>query len=258
MANFCQIQWLGQMEYGPALKLQKELVAKRVANKIPNTLLLLEHPHTYTMGIDGHREHLLIKRDEMTRLNIAYHRVDRGGPIIYYGPGQLVVYPILNLRDYGYSYHRYLAMLESVIIRTLSPFKIHAFRQPGQRGVWVLPSNTPHYTPNWVKANDQIAKIGTIGVKVNKEQVTSHGFSINVDPNLDYFDFIVPHGIQSCYITSMRYVLDESIKVDALVEPVIQSFCKLFELDPLKIDSLSFANKVTMPQAASFHSKGYL
>ncbi len=253
MANFCQIQWLGQMEYGPALKLQQELVAKHAANEIPNTLLLLEHPHTYTIGIDGHREHLLIKRDELTRQNIAYHRVDLGGSIIYHGPGQLVVYPILNLGDYGYSYHRYITKLESVIIRTLSSFKTHAFRQSGQRGIWVLPGNAPHYAPRWVQPNNHVSQIGTIGVKVNADQITSHGFAINVDPNLDYFDFIVPRGVQSCHTTSLHHVLDKSIKIGAVVEPVIQSFCELFELEPfelesLKINPVSFADEVIIPQ----------
>jgi lipoate-protein ligase B len=236
MGNICQIQWLDRMEYGDAMKLQQKLVAKRAANEIPNTMLLVEHPHTYTIGIDSHREHLLLNRDELARLDIACHEVGRGGLITYHGPGQLVGYPILNLREYNYSYHNYISMLESVIIHALLPFKVQAFRQPGQRGVWVLPDNLPHISPAWANTDDQIAKIGAVGVKVNEAHITSYGFSINVAPNLDFFDLIVPSGLQGCKVTSLEQVLNSPIEIGSAIGPVIQSFCKLFESEPLEIN----------------------
>ena len=233
MTAFCQIQWLGQIEYGQALEFQKELVTKRTANEIPDTLLLLEHPPTYTLGVDGHRDHLLINNEEMTRLKIAYHEVDRGGSIIYHSPGQLVVYPILKLGKVCYNYHDYIKMLESVIIRTLSFFKIRAFRQQGQRGVWVFSGNLATQPSRQRHLDSSVAKISAIGVKVDRNNVTSHGFSINVNPRLEYFDLIVPGGVKDCHITSLRHVLNKPIEISAVIEPVIQSFCEIFELKPL-------------------------
>jgi lipoate-protein ligase B len=249
MGDFCQIQWLGRLKYETVLGLQKELVAQRAARSIPNTLLLVEHPHTFTIGIDGHRDHLLINRDELSQLDIDFHQVDRGGSIMYHGPGQLAVYPILNLRDYEYSYHRYIELLESVIIRALSAFKIHAFRQPGQRGIWVLPGRCPVQTPKWAEADDPIARIGSIGVKVNNDNITSYGFSINVDPDLEYFNLIIPRGIQGCHYTSLHQVLHDSIKIGAVLEPVIQSFCELFELESVDRMMLPVADRAFLPQA---------
>lgn len=247
MGNFCQIQWqLGQVDYQLALQLQKELATRRAAGEIPNTLLLLEHAHTFTIGIDGHRDHLLIDNEELARLNIACYQVDRGGSVYYHGPGQLTCYPILNLSEYGYSYHQYIARLESVIIQALSFFKVHAFRQPGQRGIWVLPGNALPNTPKWVETDQHIAKIATIGVKVNNRQITSYGFSINVDPDLGYYDLIIPRGIEGCYITSLRHALNKPVEIGAVIEPVIQSFCQLFELEPLAISPLSFTNRATI------------
>lgn len=233
MTTFCQIQWPGQIEYGQALELQKALVTKRTANEIPDTLLLLEHPPTYTLGVDGHRDHLLINNEEMTRLKIAFHEVDRGGSIIYHSPGQLVVYPILKLGKACYNYHDYIKMLESVIIRTLSFFKIRAFRQQGQRGVWVLSGNLATQPSRQKHFDSSVAKISAIGVKVDRNNVTSHGFSINVNPRLEYFDLIVPGGVKDCHVTSLRHVLNKPIEISAVIEPVIQSFCEIFEMKPL-------------------------
>jgi lipoate-protein ligase B len=223
MRDLCQIQWLGQIEYSQALGLQKELVAKRTAGEIPDMLLLLEHPPTYTLGVDGHREHLLISDLEMARLNIAYHTVDRGGSIMYHSPGQLVIYPIIQLHQNFY--HDYIKMLESVIIRTLSFFKLRGFRQPGQRGVWVL------------SPQGDMAKIGNMGVKINLQHIASHGFSINVNPNLQLFDLIVPGGVKDCYVTSLQHLLNRPVDVSAVIEPVVQSFCQIFELEPLSLET---------------------
>lgn len=249
MKNVCQIKWLGRMEYEAAWNLQKDLVLKRTANEIPDTLLLLEHPHTFTIGRDGHREHLLIDQDKLAQLNIAYHQVDRAGSVTYHGPGQLVGYPILNLKVHGYNFHQYIAVLEKMIIRALSFFKIQAFRQQGQRGIWVLPDSYRQRPSKWVKVDDQIAQIAAVGVKVDNWQISSHGFSINVDPSLEYFDLIMPCGIPGCHTTSLRHVLNKRLEIGAVVEPVIQSFCAHFELEPLIIKSPSFViDDVALPQ----------
>jgi lipoate-protein ligase B len=236
MNNPCQIQWLGRMDFGAASRLQRDLTARRAVDDIPDTLLLMEHPHTYTIGLGGHPEQLLTNPAELSRLNITCYRVDRSGGLTYHGPGQLVAYAILNLRQSGLNYHAYLELLESVIIKALRQFKVHAFRQPGQRGVWVLPSYAPYYTPRWMETDDHIARIGIVGIKVAPDHITSHGFAINVAPNLDYFDQIVPRGIQGCKVTSLQQVLNKRLEVGTFIEPVIQSFCELFKLDPLLYD----------------------
>lgn len=248
MVKICQTQWLGQTEYEIALSLQKELSAQRAANQIPDTLLLLEHPHTYTVGIDGHREHLLIDQAELSRLNIAFHRVDRGGSVTYHGPGQLVCYPILNLREHGYGYHRYIKMLESVIIRTLAAFKVRAFREHGQSGVWVF-AHQPSFVglSEGPQPDNGVAQIAAIGVKLNQQHITSHGFSINVNPDLKFFDWIIPCGLQGCRITSLQQVLNQPITISSVLEPVIESFCKVFEME--RVIPIRVVTKPAMDEA---------
>ena len=247
MADVCQIRWLGQIEFKAGLKLQRELVAQRAADQIPDTLLLAEYPHTYTIGLEGHRQYLLANQDELARQNIAYHEVDRGGSVTYHGPGQLVGSVILDLKRHGQNYHTYLSKLESVIIRTLRHFKIHAFRQPGQRGIWVMPSAPrPAYLPQWVETNDHVAKICCVGVKVNEVLITSYGFSLNISTNLEYFCPIVPRGIHSCKVTSLQQILNKPVKIGMAIEPVIQSFCEVFELEPLILNMLPQTEGATL------------
>jgi lipoate-protein ligase B len=236
MVSLCHPQWLGQMEYGAALDLQKELVAQRAAHEIPNTILLLEHPPIYTIGIDGHREHLLVNEEKLAELNVAFQRVDRGGSVTYHGPGQLVCYPILNLQEQGLNYHRYLKMLESVIIHTLAALKVRAFRERGQPGVWVCPNPASRPGSEWLQSASHIAQIAAIGVKLHKNNVTSHGFFINVNPDLSFFDLIVPCGLNGCRLTSMAKVLNKPIETGSVLEPVIQSFCQVFEMERMAMD----------------------
>lgn len=232
MAKICRTYWLGQLEYGMALSLQKELVAGRAANEIPDTLLLLEHPPTYTVGIHGHSEHLLVSQDELRRLKIAYHRVDRGGSVTFHGPGQLVCYPVLDLKEHGCNYHEYLKLLEKVIIHALARLNIRAFRERGQPGVWVFSENsTMGGISAWAQAELQSTQIAAIGVKINEHQITSHGFSINVNPDLQFFDLIMPCGVSACQVGSLQQALNQPFKISNLIEPVIQSFCEVFDLE---------------------------
>jgi lipoate-protein ligase B len=254
MGNRCRIQWLGQVEFKAALRLQRELVVKRAANEIPNTMLLLEYPHTYSVGFEGHRQYLLTNGEELKRQNIAYYEVDRGGAVSYHGPGQLVGSVILDLKEYGYNYHTYISKLESVIIRALHHFKIHAFRQPGQRGIWVLPSNPQRNIPQWVETHDYVAKIGCVEVKVNDTQITGYGFALNVSPDLNYFDSIVPPGVTGCKFTSLQQVLNKPLKIGAAIEPVIQSFCEVFELEPLYINLPALPGEAIITSAGDLAS----
>lgn len=242
MIPVCHPQWLGQMEFGAALSLQKELTTRRAANEIPNTLLLLEHPPTFSVGIGGHREHLLVNQQELTQRNVAYHWVDRGGSVTYHGPGQLVCYPILKLNEPGQSYHHYLKLLESVIIRTLASFKVRAFRGRGQPGVWVFIGNTRSNGSQLSQSDHyQMAQIATIGVKLDQHHVTSHGFSININPDLTFFDLIVPRGLPGCRVTSLVEALGKPVEMGSVLEPVIQSFCEIFEMERTTTESSALA-----------------
>lgn len=178
------IEDLGAIGYAEALKLQRELVARRKAGEIPDTLLLLEHPHVYTLGRNAKAEHLLERPP-----GVEVHATDRGGDITYHGPGQLVGYPILNLAAIRKDVVWYLRSLEEALIAALAEFGIAAGRQSGFTGVWVGRE-----------------KIAAIGVHISR-WVTSHGFALNVHPDLRYFQFIVPCGIREYGVTSMAQVL---------------------------------------------------
>jgi len=180
----CCLRELGRIEYGRALDLQRELVEKRKRELIPDQLLLLEHPHTITLGRNGKPEHLLANDDVLRRTGISYHQTDRGGDITYHGPGQLVGYPILDLRQWKRDVSAYVRGVEQVLINTLADFGIQAGRIAGLTGVWV----GEH-------------KIAAIGVHISR-WVTSHGFALNVKTELAYFQYIVPCGL-SKPVTSM-------------------------------------------------------
>ena len=183
------------MDYGAALELQQQLVAERKEGPIPDQLLLLEHPHVITLGRNGHLENLLAGETVLDRAGIAFYPTDRGGDITYHGPGQLVGYPILDLREWKRDVGAYVRAIEQVIIDTLADFGIAAGRIPKLTGVWV-----------------DGRKIAAIGVHLSR-WVTSHGFALNVHTDLSYFQYIVPCGLTKP-VTSMaqlgvRACLDE-------------------------------------------------
>ncbi len=227
--KYCQVYWLGRVSYETAWRLQKELAARRIAAEIPDVLLLLEHSPTYTVGVGGHREHLLMSPEELTRHNIGYHVVDRGGPLIYHGPGQLVGYPILNLQGYGYGYHNYIILLEKVVIRTLLSFGIHAFRNHGKFGVWVLNQGSTPARQAWPQ--DTTSRIATVGVKIDPNGITGHGFFLNVDPDLEFFKRIIPQSVEERSFTSMREVLNTPVQMEAVVQQAVESFGQLLETE---------------------------
>jgi len=181
----CQLRELGRMDYGRALELQQQLVAERKQGLIPDQLLLLEHPHVITLGRNGHLENLLANDQVLGRAGIAFHPTDRGGDITYHGPGQLVGYPILDLREWKRDVGAYVRAIEQVIIDTLADYGIAAGRIPKLTGVWV-----------------EERKIAAIGVHISR-WVTSHGFALNVSTDLSYFQYIVPCGLTRP-VTSME------------------------------------------------------
>jgi len=180
----CGLRELGRTDYGAALELQRQLVAERQQGLIADQLLLLEHPHVITLGRNGHAANLLASADVLSRAGIAYYPTDRGGDVTYHGPGQLVGYPIVDLREWQRDVGAYVRAVEQTIIDTLADYGISAGRIPKLTGVWV---------------DDR--KIAAIGVHIGR-WVTSHGFALNISTDLSYFQYIVPCGLTKP-VTSM-------------------------------------------------------
>ena len=205
---------LGLVPYKEALELQHSLLQKRIDQEIENTLLLLEHPPTLTTGRRGKKnQHLLVSEDELKKRGIHFEEISRGGDITFHGPGQLVGYPILDLINMGRDVHKYLRNLEEVLIRVLNEYGIAARRVKGVTGVWV-----------------KGRKIASIGVGV-KRWITYHGFALNVNTDLSYFDIIVPCGIPNAKMTSIQRWLGEveSIDMEEVEERVIRAFSEVFQ-----------------------------
>jgi lipoyl(octanoyl) transferase len=183
----CQVRELGRIGYGPALELQQELIAARKQGTAPDHLLLLEHPHVITLGRNGRQENLLASGEILERAGISFFPTDRGGDVTYHGPGQLVAYPILDLREWKRDVGAFVRAIEQTIIDTLAEYGIEARRIPKLTGVWV---------------GDR--KIAAIGVHISR-WVTSHGLALNVSTDLNYFQYIVPCGLTKP-VTSMAHL----------------------------------------------------
>lgn len=192
---FCMSLDLGLLEYEESLRIQSEIVSRRKINAIPDYLLFVEYPHVITLGRGGKREHLLARPDELENLGVSFYITGRGGDITYHGPGQLVVYPIINLKAWHRDIALYLRTLEVCIIKTLSDFSIESGRLPGATGVWV-----------------EGQKIAAIGVRTSR-WVTSHGLALNVNTDLQYFDLIVPCGLSSRAVTTMAELLGKPVEL---------------------------------------------
>ena len=218
----CLVHTLGTVDYAHAWSLQKSLAAERGQNQRTDTLLLLEHPPTYTLGSSGKMEHLLFDETERAKRGISVHYVDRGGDITYHGPGQLVGYPIIQLPRSNDGLRTdvvgYMRDLEEVLIQALAPFDITGERLSGYTGVWV-------------NVQGELQKIAAIGVKVTVKGVTFHGFALNVNTNLDYFRGIIPCGIRDKPVTSMEKILGHSINMNGVIDAVTMAFGDIFNRD---------------------------
>jgi lipoyl(octanoyl) transferase len=204
-----QVQRLGVVRYGAALALQKQLVDQRRRGEVPDQLLLLEHPHVITLGTSSHTDHVLLDESERALLGIELYETGRGGDVTYHGPGQLVGYPILDLKPDRCDLHRYVRDLEEVLIRAIARSGIAGTRKEGLTGVWV---------------GDE--KIAAIGVRVSSGWITSHGFALNVSTNLGFFDSIIPCGIRDYTVTSVNRFSD--VGMDELMSAVVDSFHDVF------------------------------
>ena len=210
----CEVRDLGRIEYARAFELQQRLVEQRKQSLIPDQLLLLEHPHSITLGRNGRLENLLASEPALRSAGIAFHSTDRGGDITYHGPGQAVGYPILDLRQWKRDVGAYVRAIEQVMIDALAGFGIAADRVPGCTGAWV-----------------DGRKIGAIGVHISR-WVTSHGFALNVNTDLSYFGYIVPCGLARP-VTSMA-----QLGVDATLPEVnaklAATFGRVFDREVLE------------------------
>lgn len=199
---------LGTVEYQAALELQDAMVQARYRDEIADTLLLLEHPHVFTLG-RGADERFLLD----VPAQVPVYRVSRGGQVTYHGPGQLIGYPILKLEGSDRDVIRYLRHLEQAMIAALASLNIEAKRREGLTGVWVGPR-----------------KIASIGVGLRR-WVTLHGFALNVTTDLRYFDAIVPCGIDGCHMTSVKALGSDMITVDDFADVMSASFASVFGYD---------------------------
>jgi len=206
---------LGLIGYKEAWDLQYEIFNLRVKNEINDILLLLEHPHTYTLGKTADRNNLVSNNAELNEKKISVFDIDRGGDITYHGPGQIVGYPIIDLNNWQKDTHKYLRALEEVIIKTMNHFDIEGSRKKGLTGVWI---------------NDK--KIAAIGIKVSR-WVTMHGFALNVNTDLSLFNGIIPCGIKDKAVTSMESELGKNFDIAEVKSILTDEFKKIFNYDSI-------------------------
>lgn len=202
---------LGFIDYKEAWDLQQEIHSKRVSGEVEDYLFLLEHPNTYTLGKTAHKENLVGSEDYLKQNQISVYDIDRGGDITYHGPGQIVGYPIIDLNNWYKDAHKYLRALEEVIIKTCREYGLRCERNPKYTGVWL---------------GDK--KIAAIGIKISR-WVTMHGFSFNVNTDLNLFNGIIPCGIQDKSVTSLKQELKREIIIQEVKEKLLKNFTGLFE-----------------------------
>ncbi|WP_442846565.1 lipoyl(octanoyl) transferase LipB [Leeuwenhoekiella sp. H156] len=236
-----QLEDLGNRDYKEVWdyqeKLFKSILDLKIKNRreetnhpTPNYFLFVEHPHVYTLGKSGDISNLLISEEQLAAKKATFYKINRGGDITYHGPGQIVGYPILDLENFFTDIHKYLRLLEEMIILTLADYGIKAERSPGETGVW-LDVDTPF-----------ARKICAMGVRASR-WVTMHGFAFNVNANLGYFDNIVPCGIKEKAVTSLNVELGKAQVDEAEVkQKLLEHFKILFEAEFVNLNSVQSPN----------------
>ncbi len=201
-----------------AVKAKFDNRQKNIENPPKHHFLFVEHPHVYTLGKSGDISNLLLNETQLEEKGITFFKINRGGDITYHGPGQIVGYPILDLEYFFTDIHKYLRLLEEVMILTLAEYGINGTRSEGETGVWI-DVGTPF-----------ARKICALGVRASR-WITMHGFALNVNTNLGYFDHIIPCGIKGKAVTTMQVELGKEIPVEEVKEKIKKHFCKLFEAE---------------------------
>jgi len=206
------VRRLGVVSYGDGLEMQRQLVEQRLAGEIPDTLLLLQHPNVLTLGVKAgqSRQHVLATPARLRELGVELHETGRGGDVTYHGPGQIVGYPVLNLKPDRCDVHRYVRDLEEVMIRVTRDYVFEAGRIEGLTGAWV-----------------DGEKIGAIGVRIQR-WITSHGFAYNVRTDLDFFKLIVPCGIGDRGVTSLQRLTWRAVPIPEAEDRIVSHFRDIF------------------------------
>src|SRR5208282_1676822 len=221
---------LGLVPYGTGLRLQRTLMELRKAGRVENTLLLLEHPPVITLGRNAQLSNVIAPPEFLAQKGVELFDIDRGGDVTFHGPGQLVAYPIFDLRSFEPSPKigavEFVRRLEEVLIRTCGDFAIGAQRIKGLTGVWT-----------YALPNKPEAKIAAIGVHISRG-VTTHGFALNVSTDLDFFSLIVPCGITGKPVTSMQQELEKTLTMDEVAKAVSRNFGRVFQAQMLWLESL--------------------
>jgi len=229
-----EIQDLGTKDYKETWDYQEELFKGIIDLKIknrredtnletPNYFILVEHPHVYTLGKSGDLSNLLISEAKLDEIGATYYKINRGGDITYHGPGQIVGYPIIDLENFFSDIHKYLRFLEEMVIRTLDEYGLKAERSKGETGVW-LDVGTPF-----------ARKICAMGVRASR-WVTMHGFALNVNANLGYFDHMIPCGIRGKAVTSLNIELGKAeVPMSEVKQKLLKHFAELFEAEMQEI-----------------------
>ena len=218
MSRECELRDCGRIGYAEALELQEWLVAERKAARIPDQLLLLEHPHVVTLGRNGHMENLLAPEEMLERAGIGFYRTRRGGDITYHGPGQIVGYPVFDLREWKRDVVAYVRALEQALIEAVAEFGVKAERSTeGHTGVWV-----------------EGRKLAAIGVHISR-WITSHGFALNHETELSYFRYIVPCGL-TLPVTSLAG-LGVSATREKVCQAIARGFARVFDFEIRPVDA---------------------
>jgi lipoyl(octanoyl) transferase len=217
----CLVLRRGLTDYQEGWEMQRQAVAAVSQGSSPHLLILLQHPPTYTLGVRGNAEHLLASEEALARLGARVYRVDRGGDVTFHGPGQIVGYPIFQLGAWGEGPLWYVRKLEAALIDVLAGLGVAARRIQGRPGVWVGPDGP---------SSEGAAKVAAIGVRVSRG-VTSHGFALNVNPDLSYFAHIVPCGLADAAVTSIERLLGRPVPVREVEDLVVDSLARAFGLE---------------------------
>ena len=212
-----QVRRLGIVPYSEALALQRDLVEERKAGRIPDLLLLLQHPAVITLGVrgDGGRSNIVATRERLAQMGIDVFETGRGGDVTYHGPGQIVGYPIIDLKPDRCDVHVYVRDIEESMIRVCADYGLAASRIQGLTGTWI-----------------GAEKIGAIGIRISR-WVTSHGFAFNVTTNLEHFQLIVPCGIADRGVTSLERETGQRIPLTEVEDAFVRHFCDIFERTPV-------------------------
>jgi lipoyl(octanoyl) transferase len=223
----CLVLRRGLTDYAEGWEMQRQVAAAVGEGRAPHVLILLQHPPTYTLGVRGRSEHLLASEEALARLGARVYRVDRGGDVTFHGPGQIVGYPIFRLDAWGEGPLWYVRRLEAALIDTLARLGIAAGRVQGRPGVWVGPDGPP---------SGGAAKVAAIGVRVSRG-VTSHGFALNVSPDLSYFAHIVPCGLMDAAVTSVERLLGRPVPLREVEDLLIDSLGRAFGLEMVEAEA---------------------